>query len=136
MKLVFTLIAICLCVGCAPIYKKLQPSAEVIVIDTNKAPIENAQVSLVSNAYPYGIEKSRETKSTNASGIATFESKREWRIESLMLHGSEIYFWNWCVVKEGYESYITSHNDSWNFEDSPTVVLKPGESQKCPEQFR
>jgi hypothetical protein len=47
--------------------------------------------------YPHGGEKGRETKETLADGSATFEAVREWRVETLMIHGAEEYFWNWCV---------------------------------------
>jgi hypothetical protein len=48
--------------------------------------------------YPHGGEKGRETKETLADGSATFEAVREWRVETLMIHGAEEYFWNWCVA--------------------------------------
>lgn len=65
------------------------------------------------------------------TGKASFSARTEWRVESLMLHGSEIYFWNWCVEKAGYETYETLNNAASQFDDKLIVRLPPGESRSC-----
>jgi hypothetical protein len=120
--------------GCIPypIYKTLQPSATVRIQDRTAAPIPDAEVTLISNAYPYGREKGRETVLTSPNGQAHFEAIREWRIETLMIHGAEVFFWNWCVRKHGYKTYQTSHNTANNFQAELEIRLEPGFSTPCP----
>jgi hypothetical protein len=124
--------------GCAPypIYKTLQPAAQITVLDHANQPLPMAQATLVSNAYPYGREKTRETKATRDDGSASFDAVREWRIETLMIHGAEVYFWNWCVRKEGYVTYLTGNGSSTIFKDKLVVRLEPGESTPCPKYLR
>lgn len=120
-------------VGCVPypVYKTLQPAASATVLDAQSQPLENARVVLISSAYPYGRERSRLEMPTALNGVARFSVQSEWRVESLMLHGAEFYFWNWCVEKTGYETYETFNNASSQFDDNLVVRLAPGESRSC-----
>ena len=95
--------------GCVPypIYKTLQPQLEIIVVDDQKESVYGAKVALISSSSPYGDEKSREVRLTDHKGVAEFQKRSEWRIESLMIHGVEIFYWNWCVEKEGFVTYET-----------------------------
>ena len=52
---------------------------------------------------------------TNSDGKAKFESKKEWRIEALMRHEAEIFSWNCCVYKEGFETYLTANGGDHEF---------------------
>lgn len=133
MKIVLAITVVFFIGGCFPypIYKTLQPFSEVKVFDPNNNPIEDVEVSLISYSYPYGFEKNRKTKTTNSSGIATFESKKEWRIEAFMLHGAEIFFWNWCVYKQGFETLLTPSSKIEKFDSKPIFILNPGEASKC-----
>lgn len=119
-----------------PIYKTLQPSAQVTVLNQAGLPLSNAEATLISNAYPYGWEKSRLTKETRADGTAAFDSAREWRAEVLMIHGAEVFFWNWCIRKEGYVTHVTANGSSRAFQDDLVVRLEPGASTPCPKSFR
>lgn len=123
--------------GCVPypVYKMLQPSASVTVHDKTNRPLPEVEVMLISNAYPYGFEKSRESKETSNDGTASFASLWEWRTESLMIHGAEVYFWNWCVRKDGYSTFLTAHRSSQDFQSSFIVHLEPGVSSPCPKPF-
>lgn len=123
--------------GCVPypVYKTLQPTAQVTVLDKADQPLPESQVMLMSNAYPYGFEKSRETMETADDGIATFASVREWRAESLMIHGAEVFFWNWCIRKEGYVTYLTTSRSAQDFQRNLVVRLERGESTPCPKPF-
>ena len=100
MSVVWLIMITCLS-GCGfpyPIYKTLQPASQLTVLDRHLRPIEAAEVILSSRASPsFASKESRETQVTNAHGIATFKGKNEWRVETLMIHGGEIFSWSWCV---------------------------------------
>ena len=118
--------------GCIyPIYKTLQRESAAQVVSERGSPIEGVRVTLISSAYPYGFEKSRQTKPTDSSGHAHFDSVREWRIEALFIHGAEFFFWNWCVDKDGYETIRTQWQNEDSFEALPTFTLKPGVTKPC-----
>lgn len=132
-----TLLAVLAC-GCVPypVHKTLQPAAKATIRDDEGTPVSGASVTLVASAYPYGREKSRETKVTLGDGVAAFPSRREWRAEALAMHGWEEYFWNWCVYKEGFETFSTAHTGASSFNAEPVVVLKAGLSTPCPRDAR
>jgi hypothetical protein len=137
-RLLPTLFTAFLASGCVPypVYKMLQPEAKVAVHDEQGSPVAAAAVTLVSSAYPYGREKSRETKATGADGIVAFQSRREWRTEVLAIHGREEYFWNWCVQRDGFETFSTNYRGASDFQVEPLVVLKAGQSKPCPQGIR
>lgn len=119
--------------GCYPIHKTLQPRATATVVDAvTHAPIVNAPVVLISGAYPYGSERSRDVVATDSHGVAAFQGRHEWRWETLMIHGYEIYFWNWCVEWPGYETVLTGWRNSDDFVADYRVDLKAGVSTPCP----
>lgn len=124
--------------GCAPypIYKTLQPPAHITVLDGASQPLPKAEATLVSNAYPYGGEKGRQTKQTAANGTAAFDAVREWRVETLMIHGAEEYFWNWCVRKDGYATYFTGGGSAREFQENLVIRLERGDSSPCPKNPR
>ena len=124
-----------LAVGCYPINKTLQPTAKITVVDERGDPVRGAEIVLISNAFPYGFERSRMLIRTNQNGHSYFPQITEWRIESLMIHGSDVYFWNWCVFKEGYETFTTSLRNAKNFNSDQSVVLKRGDSKPCPKDW-
>ncbi|ARN19790.1 carboxypeptidase-like regulatory domain-containing protein [Piscinibacter gummiphilus] len=129
------LLAACLAVsGCVPypVYKELQPVTRVRVVDPAGRAVAGASVVLLSNAYPYGREQHRETRWTDASGVVSFDGRHEWRVESLMIHGAQVFFWNLCVEKPGYATHLTEYRSAKKFETEPTVVLAPGTSSACP----
>jgi hypothetical protein len=119
--------------GCVPypIYKTLQPELEITVINDQTEPIHGAKVILISSSHPYGWEKNRETKTTDRMGVATFQKRSEWRVESLMIHGGEIFFWNWCVDKEGFVTYETQNTNSGIPKSKILIELEPGISKEC-----
>ena len=135
---VFPALLACLASGCVPypVYKTLQPAARATIRDEEGEPVPGASVTLVASAYPYGREKSRETKVTMADGVAAFPLRRGWRAETLALHGWEEYFWNWCVQKEGFETFSTAHTSASGFTAEPVVLLKAGPSTPCPRGVR
>jgi len=119
--------------GCVPypVYKTMQPDAQVTVLDEHSQPLADARVVLISSTYPYGREQFRNETRSAADGSARFKALREWRAESMMIHGAQVYFWNWCVEKAGYETYMTLDRDAAYFKDEPQITLRPGESHSC-----
>lgn len=118
--------------ACVPVYKTLQPSAEVQVRDEQGQALNDAQVTLISSAYPYGREQFRTEATTRGDGTATFYKVKDFRVEVMMLHGSQEFFWNWCVTKAGYQTYRTEYRNSDAFEPQLQVTLASGESTACP----
>jgi len=128
-------LSLCLAVtGCVPypVYKELQPATRVRVVDPAGKAVPDASVVLLSNAYPYGREQHRETRSTDTSGTVSFDGRREWRVEWLVIHGAQQFFWNLCVAKPGYATYLSEHRSAEKFDADPTVTLAPGKSEACP----
>lgn len=125
------------CSGCVvyPINKILQPKAEILVIEEEGKPVGDAWVYLISNSYPYGSEKRRMRDKTNSNGEAHFPKIKEWRTEALMIHGSEVFFWNWCVIKEGYKTHVTNWSSGKDFSKKYKIKLNSGVSYPCPEEF-
>ena len=117
-----------------PRYKTLRPEAAITVMDEHDLPVSGAKVTLISSAYPYGLtrERLRAEQSTGADGRASFEAYHEWHMESpLMLHGALSYFWNWCVEKPGYETYMTDDDNADDFDRQSVIHLQPGTSRSC-----
>ena len=130
-----TVLAFCAALsGCVPypVYKELQPATRVRVVDPAGRAVAGASVVLLSNAYPYGREQHRETRATDASGVVSFDGRHEWRVEWLVIHGSQQFFWNLCVAKPGYATHLTDYRSAEKFETDATVVLGAGVSSACP----
>ncbi|WP_440224821.1 hypothetical protein ACQQ2N_06175 [Dokdonella sp. MW10] len=120
--------------GCIPypVYKTLQPRSTVVVTDESRRPIEDATVQLVASSNPYNRERSRVSDTTDEHGVATFDAKKEWRVEAIVLHGAEFYYWNWCVTKAGYKTFATSNGGGQRVQRKQTFTLVEGESTECP----
>ena len=114
-----------------PVYKTTQPAGQVTVLDARFTPLGGAKVTLIANAYPYGREKTRETRQTDRSGTISFEIRQEWRTEVLMIHGADVYFWNWCVEKPGFVTFITHYTGNKEFIAEPIIRLEKGDSTPC-----
>lgn len=123
--------------GCVPypIYKTLQPDARAIVQDSDSRPVAGAEVIMIAGSYPNRFETSREIFETSADGLAVFIAKKEWRTELIARHGAEIFYWNWCVRKQGYETFYTAHRNGEAFQTALVVRLVPGKSTPCPDYF-
>ncbi|WP_225540807.1 carboxypeptidase-like regulatory domain-containing protein [Xanthomonas sp. XNM01] len=132
-SVVASVVASTLLAGCVPypVYKTLQPEAQVTVLAPSGQPIAGAEVQLIASAYPYGRERSRETATTGTDGRAWFPARREWRTEALALHGAEVYFWNWCIRAPGYRTRETTHGSAAEFEGTLVARMDTGESTPC-----
>ena len=120
--------------GCVPYpaYKLVQPEASVTVLDEVHRPVLDARVVLVTQAVPgRRDERSRSELRADENGKASFEARHEWQAESLMMHGRQFYYWNWCVEKPGYETFSTSYGNAESFDAYPEVSLKKGASLSC-----
>ena len=126
-----TLAAAGVTTGCYPVYKTLQKEARIRVVNEHGEPIAGAEVHLITSSYPYGSERGRETTATDTDGVAAFVKKSEWRVESLMIHGAELLFWNWCVRFEGHRTVATAHRSANAFETDIETVLRPGRPSVC-----
>ncbi len=115
-----------------PINKRIQPKATIEVVDEAGEPVRNAEVHLVASSHPHPREEFRMIKKTRNTGLLKFPEIKEWRIESLNIHGIAYYFWHWCVRKNGYETEHTHYGDL-SFSKKMKVVLKEGVSSECPE---
>ncbi len=122
-----------LCAGCYPIRKTIQPKARIAVVDSAGKPIVAATASLVSRAHPHHRLRGINTALTNAKGIARFPELNDWRVEVLMIHGADVYFWEWCVQAEGFQTYATGQGNGAVFQNPARVQLQPGVMQDCPD---
>lgn len=120
--------------GCIPypIYKQLQPQTRVRVVDPAGAPLAGASVTLVANTYPYGREHHRETLATGAAGEVVFSARREWRAETLFIHGAQVFVWRLCIAKPGYATHLTLPEGAADFDADATIALQPGATVPCP----
>lgn len=121
-------------VGCVPFptYKTLQPSASMTVLDQAGKPVGGANVELINSSYPYGRERFRTTGQTQPDGTIAFTKVTEWRVEMpFMIHGMEVFFWNWCVSKEGYQTVQTRYANSNEFSPEALLTLSPGNATTC-----
>lgn len=120
--------------GCVPypVYKTLRPAATATVVSASGEPVEGATVTLLAQAYPYRREKSRLTVRTGVDGVARFPRLKEWRTESLAIHGAEVFFWNWCVQYEGHVTVATNLRDGDAFDRDARFVLTTGTPTECP----
>ena len=114
-----------------PVYRTTQPEAQLQVLDERGLPLAGASVTLIGHAHPTPVEQSRETRLTDADGIARFTSHHEWQAEVLFLHGRLDYYWEWCVTAPGSGTVLAPYH-------APRQVaqLRPGVAEPCPAPRR
>ncbi|WJN60996.1 carboxypeptidase-like regulatory domain-containing protein [Pseudomonas sp. SO81] len=110
-----------------PAYRTTQPKAELRVLDEQGRPLVGASVTLIGRAHPTPVEQSRETRQTDADGIARFASRHAWQSEVLFLHGRLDYYWEWCVTAPGSGTVLAPYQAQ-----QQVVQLKPGVVEPCP----
>ncbi|MDA8485968.1 hypothetical protein NNO07_23130 [Pseudomonas resinovorans] len=120
--------------ACFPVYKTLQPYAEAQVFDESGKKLSGAktEVALISSASPYGYEQFRTVVHPGPAGIARFYKVKDFRFESLTMHGIQAFSWSWCVRSKGYETVTKSYRSDGQFEPYAQFKLKPGVSTACP----
>jgi hypothetical protein len=119
--------------GCVPypVYKTLQPAAQVTVLDEASVPIEGAHVELITDFKPHSAP-TREVKATDRNGFAAFDLRREWQTESMIMHGIRFHDWNWCVRKPAFMTYVRGGRSGDEFAERATIPLRRGASTECP----
>ena len=122
--------AVILLSGCVlyPVRKTLQPSATVSVVLPDGQPAEGVSVTLIASSHPYAREKFRTEVLTGRTGIARFPGISDWRFESMMMHGAEIFFWDWCV-RATFRWWRNRRGNT--FERNARFTLAPGVSSEC-----
>lgn len=131
----YALLTLSCLTGCVPypIYKTLQPGAAISVRDDTGQPMAQAEVTLISGAYPtYRQGKFRQIQLTDMRGLASFDKRKQWQMQMLGQPAREAYFWNWCVRKEGYRTYTTDYGDGKAFQTPMVLRMEPGLSTPCP----
>lgn len=113
-----------------PVYKKLRPDGNALILDSNGKPITGAKVVILTRAHPTPIRE-HDVKITDKNGIASFTSRRELQTEVVFMHGSVEYFWNWCVEKAGYKTYETGFSNGDEFTEQLKLTLLAGDSTTC-----
>ncbi|MDG9924882.1 MULTISPECIES: hypothetical protein [unclassified Pseudomonas] len=114
-----------------PAYRTIQPEAELRVLDVQRQPLVGASVTLIGRAHPTPVEQSRETRRTDADGVARFASRHEWQSEVLFLHGRLEYYWEWCVTAPGSGTVLAPYQTQ-----RQVVQLRPGIAEPCPPPRR
>ena len=113
-----------------PVYKTLQPSAVVQVVDDGGHPITDAEVHLVTHSFfQHDHPKNRSSKKTASNGVAEFDSQHEWRTEFMALHGAEHLYWSLCVQSNGFKTYRNSEIKTNKMDVK--IKLSIGESTPC-----
>ncbi|MFW1853116.1 hypothetical protein ACG9XR_21445 [Acinetobacter guillouiae] len=74
----------------------------VTVLNEQGVAIPDVKVVLVTAVHPAKIDDQYDEKFTNKLGIVNFKKRAEWKVESLMIHGGQVYDWNVCLAKDGY----------------------------------
>lgn len=118
--------------GCYPIYKTVRPKSQVLVTNQNNEPLKGATVYLLTDSYPYHVETYIDEAITNEEGYAYFEKKKDFRFESLLMHGSNQFEWDWCIFKENYQTHLTKWTPA-TFSKNYKVQLIPGVATECPK---
>ena len=118
--------------GCYPVYKQVQPATMVTVVDAAGTPVSDARVTLITKARPATSELGREQAVTGSDGVAGFAGRREWQVESMMLHGWKDYYWVVCVSKSGFETHTQRKNPGRQNAGPLVITLLPGTPSDCP----
>jgi hypothetical protein len=117
--------------ACLPAYKTTKPQLNVLLLDSQKQPVTDAKLVLITRARPTPIHE-QDVQYTNAKGTAVFKKEKDMQIQTAFIHGSLQYYWSLCAEKAGYTS-ITQSIDASTARNKPlTIVLSAGESKSCP----
>jgi hypothetical protein len=123
--------------GCVPypVYKTVQPAAQMTVLDEQNQPIEGAEVVLTTDYAPYG-RPTEQAKFTDQLGVVAFEGHSEWQTEAMQMHHIRYYSWYWCAKKPGFKTYVTGGRSGIKFEPLLTIQLSRGTSLGCGAALR
>jgi hypothetical protein len=117
--------------ACYPIHKTTREELRLRVLGAQSDTVPGAIVVLKATTYPYGRERTRDTLHTDSRGMAHFAQVKDWRMETLMIHGADVYFWNWCVSAPGYQTQETRWTSGERWVRDTVVRLVPGATHPC-----
>lgn len=117
--------------GCFPIHKTIQPETRITIKDLDGNPISGAEVHLYSVANPHSRLANHVISYTSEGGLVRFGEIDEWRVESLIIHGMDVFHWDICVSKEGYKTEVLEWQVNWEVGGKVSIVLQEGESSPC-----
>ena len=89
--------------GCAPMYRRVRPDIEFHLRDNKGAPVKNATAVITTRANPHDRLRNQESFISIENGVISIDSRRRWELVNFMPHGSDLYFWPWCVQAPGYQ---------------------------------
>lgn len=113
-----------------PVYKKLRPEGNALILDSAGKPITGAKVVIITRAHPTPIND-YDVEITDNNGSTAFASHGELKTEVVFLHGSVEYYWNWCVEKAGYKTYQTDFSNGDEFNSQLKLTMLDGNSTTC-----
>ena len=113
--------------SCYPIYKTQKPQVTVTVINEQGVAIPDVKVVLVTSVHPAKKDDQYDEKFTNKLGIVNFEKQAEWKVESLMIHGVQVYDWHLCLAKDGY---MTQEDIKVSTNSKIKIILKKWKTPK------
>ena len=100
----FPIVLMCgLLSACYPVYQTIRTPVQVNVVDEQGQAIKNAKVVMETTQRPAHVLPVFNRLFTDSQGKVKFHRQREWTIETLFIHGFQVYRWNLCVSKQGYE---------------------------------
>ncbi|WP_372403270.1 hypothetical protein ACDW34_12160 [Acinetobacter piscicola] len=104
IKHMLSIILMCgLLQACYPVYKTIRTPVQVEVVDEQGKAIKNAKVVMETTQRPAHVMPVFNRLFTDAQGKVEFKRQRKWAMETLFIHGFQVYSWNLCISKQGYE---------------------------------
>lgn len=106
MKIINLITIVLSCVvlqACYPVYQTIRAPVQVIVLDEQGKTLEGAKVVMETTQRPAYVLPVFNRLFTDTQGIVKFKRKREWAMETLFIHGFQVYRWNLCVSQQGYQ---------------------------------
>ena len=113
----------------------LRPEAS-FVVTSDSTPLQGATVRIYSVANPYHRLLRQDAEQTDAEGGAHFSRLGAFEWGSLIIHGTTVMHWGWCVEHEGHATTSASGLYASDFRHPIVVQLQPGPSTDCEAQGR
>ena len=98
--------------ACIPMYKTVQPQAELTITDSNGDGIERAFINVGTGTYRNNRPPSLTYFVTDGDGETVIPRKKRWHLEWLIMHMDTHYSWWVCVEKDGYAPHLTHFSHS------------------------
>lgn len=117
--------------GCIyPVYRTIQPTTKVEVLDTKGVAIHGAKVYLSTKEFDSSRVKVEIVRS-DEEGISEFEIIKKWGTDMLVMHGIKPEnSWSLCVERENYKTQIIQPKSKNDFAYQ-RVILHEGQAMNC-----